>query len=352
MRCSHRRAQAPGQIRAKRHVGRLVARFLLSMLLGLAFTSSLFGQEVGSQEKEFLGHGAVITVNVHDPSGQPISSPAVVRLFHGQVPSGQQNTSRGVAEFVVVSLGEYSVVVAAPGYPEVQKDFKVDTTGNAQVDIYLRLTSGGGSPASAPGKMVLAPKAREALDKGLRAFRENRLAEAQKYLGEAMRLAPGNPEVLYAQGMLRLKQHDWGQAQTALEKSTQIDPNSAPAFAALGMALCDQGKYDAAIAPLKKSMELNPAGGWETRWALAKSYYQREQYPEALTMSQEALARSNGSAPAIALLVAQSLTAVGRYEDAAGVLREFLRDHADLQEAATARRWLDQLTASGKIRSN
>ncbi len=352
MRCSRGRAHAPVKIRAKRHGGPFVARFLLSMLPALALTSSLFGQEVGSREREFNGHGVVIRVIVHDPSGEALSSPAVVKLFLGQVPSGQQNTSSGVAEFIELSLGEYSVVVAAPGYPEAQKDAKIDTTGHAQVDVYLRLTSGGGNPSIVPGRMVLAPKAKEVLDKGLRALRENKLAEAEKYLGEAMRLAPGNPEVLYAQGMLRLKQRDWGHAQTVLEKATQIDPNSAQAFAALGWALCDQGKYDAAIAPLKKSLELNPSGGWETRWALAKSYYQSEQYPAALTMSQEALARSNGSAPAIALLVAQSLTAVGRYEDAAEVLREFLRDHANQEEAATARRWLEQLTASAKIRTN
>jgi tetratricopeptide (TPR) repeat protein len=118
------------------------------------------------------------------------------------------------------------------------------------------------------------------------------------------------------------------------------------------LALCDQGNYDAAIAPLRKSLQLDPAGVWETRWALAKSYYQREQYPEALNMSQEAFARSNGKAPAVALLVAQSLTAVGRFEDAAQMLREFLRDHASTPEAATARRWLEQLAADGKISSN
>jgi len=97
---------------------------------------------------------------------------------------------------------------------------------------------------------------------------------------------------------------------------------------------------------------LNPTGAWSTRWALAKSYYQREQYPDALTMSQEALAQSKGSAPAIALLVAQSLTAVGRYEEAAEMLRQFLRNPANQQEAATARRWLEQLAANGKIRTN
>jgi len=221
-----------------------------------------------------------------------------------------------------------------------------------RVDVYLRPDSGKQALATVPGKPLLTPKAKEALDKGLRALKEDKLADADKFLGEVMRLAPGNPEVLYAQGILSLKRSDWRRAQTVLEKATQIDPSSAPAFAALGLALCDQRNYDAAIAPLSKSLQLDPAGAWETRWALAKSYYQREQYPEALNMSQEAFARSNGKAPAVVLLVAQSLTAVGRYEDAAQVLREFLRDHAGTQETATARRWLEQLAANGKIRSN
>ncbi len=351
MRCSNRIAPPPGPIRTNRCVSRFLAPFLLAMLPILALTSSLLGQDVGSQEKEFLGSGSVITVTIQDASGAPLSSPAAVRLFRGIVPSGQRDASRGVAEFVVIGRGEYSVIVSAPGYAEAQKDFSIDTTGRARVDVYLRPTSGAQSSPSVPGRPLLAPKAKEALDKGLRALKENKLAEADKHIGEAMRLAPGNPEVLYAQGILSLRQRDWRHAQTVLEKATQIDPNSAPAFAALGLALCDQGNYDAAIPPLKKSLELDPVGAWETRWALAKSYYQREQYPEALSMSQDALARSK-NAPAAALLVAQSLTAVGRYEDAAEVLREFLSDHASTPEAATARRWLEQLAADGKTRSN
>jgi hypothetical protein len=69
-------------------------------------------------------------------------------------------------------------------------------------------------------------------------------------------------------------------------------------------------------------------------------------------MSQEALVSSHGKAPEIQLLVAQSLTAVGRYEDAAEALRGFLRDHSDRLEADIARRWLDRLAASGRIRAH
>jgi hypothetical protein len=97
---------------------------------------------------------------------------------------------------------------------------------------------------------------------------------------------------------------------------------------------------------------LDPGGAWETRWTLAKAYYRDARYDQALKMSQDALAASTGKAPEIELLVAQSLTAVGRYEDAAQTLREFLKDHGDRRGAATARKWLERLTASGKINAN
>jgi Flp pilus assembly protein TadD len=113
----------------------------------------------------------------------------------------------------------------------------------------------------------------------------------------------------------------------------------------------NQGKFEEAIAPLEKSVQLEPAG-WETRSTLAQAYYQHEQYEEALKSSQQALANSNGKAPQIELLVAQSLTALGRYEDSAQTLRDFLKDHADHPEAPRARRWLDRMAKDGKIRKD
>jgi len=181
-------------------------------------------------------------------------------------------------------------------------------------------------------------------------LKESKVEEADKYVGEAARLAPENPDVLYVQGVLSLKKRNWAEAKTTLEKATQLDPYSARAFAALGMAFCDGGDHDAAVRTLEKSLQLDPAGTWQTRWALAKSYYHRQQFDDALRMSREALEQSNGSEPEITLLLAQSLTAVGRYEDAAETLREFLRDHTDGPARATAQRWIEQLTSAGKIR--
>jgi tetratricopeptide (TPR) repeat protein len=135
-----------------------------------------------------------------------------------------------------------------------------------------------------------------------------------------------------------------------LTKATQIDPHHARALAALGTVFSNQSKYDEAIAPLEKALELN-AQSWETRWTLAKACYYQRQYDRALKESQTALAASEGRAPEIELLVAQSLTSVGRYEDSAQVLRTFIQNHPDHPQAAVARRWLDRLQQAGKIKS-
>jgi len=317
----------------------------------LAVPAAVFCQDNGSSEKELFGNGVAISVTVHDDSGSPISSPATVQLLLGSIPSGRAETSGGNATIIANSIGEFTVVVYAPGFREAQKELSVHGAGNAQVDVYLKRAGKDELAPGVPGRAILAPRAKEALDKGLLALSADKEGEAEKQIGQAMKLAPGHPDVLYAQGVLRMKQRNFAEAQSALEKATQVEPRHARAFAALGMALCDQGKYDAAIGPLEKSLQLDAAGTWETRWALAKAYYQHARYDEAVRMAEGALAGSNGKEPEVVLLVAQSLTAVGEYDDAARTLREFLRDHAERKEAATARRWLETLIADGKVRA-
>jgi len=308
-------------------------------------------QDNGSEVNAYHGTGSEITVIVHDASGEPIATSAMVRIYRdGNAPSGQSATSRGSAAFIVTTLGEFTVVVEAAGYQKAQKDVSVPVPMRVQVDVYLRTNSSAGDASVVPGKPVLAPKAKQMLEKALQALSADELGDAKKYVDQAAKLAPGHPDVLYAQGVLYLKQREWEQAQGVLEKATQIDPNHAQAFAALGMALSDQGKYAAAVVPLETALQLNAAAGWDTHWALAKAYYQQARYDDALKTSQLALEESKGKAPQIELLVAQSLTAVGRYEDAAQELREFLKEHGERPEATMAGKWLERLKASGKIK--
>jgi len=172
------------------HCSRRVRRGLLSRICSCAFLAlppsllfvcSATGQDVGKQEYEYFGNGSVVAVMVHDAAGGPFSSPAIVKLFYGITPSGQRETTRGVVEFVVTRFGEFTVVVSARGYAETQKNVTVDVAGRTQVDIYLRETQTAAGRTDVPGRPLLAPKAKEALDKGLRALKENNLGESGKY---------------------------------------------------------------------------------------------------------------------------------------------------------------------------
>jgi len=297
------------------------------------------------------GDRAEIAITVRETSGELITAPATVKLYKNGVPSDQSQTSRGRAFFIPRSLGDFSITVEAAGYKSAQKDVSVTLPIKAEVDVYLQRDMASNVSVGVPGKPVLAPKAKDALVKGLQALGDNKLDEAQKSVSEAMKLAPSNPEVLYVQGMLYMKRANWAEAQSVLEKSNQVDPNEPRVLAALGMALSNQKKYEAAIPLLEKSLQLEPAQGWETEWALAKSYYYHEQYEPALKMAQQAHAAPHAPASQVDLLLAQCLTAVGLYEDSAQVLREFLKNNPGSPEAATARHWLDGLAANGKIHS-
>ena len=307
-------------------------------------------QDSSDQGTMSRGDRGEIAVTVRNTSGEIITAPATIKIYQNGMPMDQASTSHGRAFFIPRSLGDYTVTVEAAGYKTGQKDVSLSIAVKEDVQIVLQRDLASNETAGVPGKPLLAPKAKEALDKGSQAMREDKLAEAQKYLSEAMKLAPGNPDVLYIQGVLYLRKRDWGQAETVLAKSSELEPNQARVLAALGMALCNQKKYEAAIPKLEKSLQLDPTEGWETEWALAKSYYYHEQYDQALKMAQQAQADSHGLAPQVELLLAQCLTAAERFEDAAGVLRAVLKNNATSPEAATARQWLERLTADGKIR--
>jgi Flp pilus assembly protein TadD len=318
-----------------------------------ACSSSAFGQDGATELTALSGNSATIVVTVRAASGEPLPVAAVVRLYKaGGVPNGQTTASPGGrAVFVPQGLGDFSVAVEAPGYKTGHANVDVPVPVKVEVDVYLQPESTTGEDAGAAGGAILAPKAKAALDKALEDLRANKLEDAEKQLTIASQLAPQHPDVLYLQGMLYTRKGELAKAQATLETAVQMDPHHARALAALGTVLANQGAYAEAIPKLEESLKTT-TGSWETHWTLAKAYYEQKKYEAALKESRTALAASNGKAPEIELLVAQALTAVGRYDDSAAALRNFLKNHADHPDATKARRWLEKLAAAGKIQNN
>jgi Flp pilus assembly protein TadD len=329
---------------------RLVRAILpLSVLLQF-LPSPAWCQDSGDQGTMIRGDRAELSITVRDASGALITTPSSVKLYKNGSPSDQSPTAHGRAFFIARGFGEFTIIVDAVGYKSGQKDVSITIAGRIEVDMYLQRELAANESASAPGRPILAPEAQKALTKGAQALRDGKLDQAEKELTKAANLAPGNPDVLYIQGMLYLRQSSWQKAEAVLHKADQLEPNQARMLSALGMALCNQKKYEQAIPALEKSIQLEPNASWETDWALAKAYYFHEQYGQALKMVEQAHTKSRGSSPQVELLLAQCLTAVGRFEDSAQVLREFLKSNGQSPEAVTARRWLDTLAADGKIR--
>ena len=325
-----------------------VGRTALVLLSGLCLlTASATSQDSGEQGTNMRGSRAEIAITVRDKSRQVIAVPTVVKLFKDGALQDQRSTSQGRAFFIPRGTGDFTVAVEAAGYKTSQKEISIAVAIQYQEDVYLERDAAS-RDAGAPGA-VLAPKAKELLDEGAQALKEGKLEDAQKYIAEAMKLAPGNPEVLYLQGMLFMRQSDWEQAQTTLEKASRMDPNNPKLLAALGMNLVNQKKFAESIPSLEKSISLQPASGWETEWALAKAYYNQARYEQALKMADQAHLASRGSSGQAELLLAQCLTVLGRYDDSAQVLREFLKYNPKDPDAATAKHWLERLTADGKV---
>jgi Flp pilus assembly protein TadD len=339
-----RSAKLQGYSHAALFVRFLAAAFLLSLC-------SVYAQDSSSDTQALRFDRPEISLTVRNNAGETITTAGTAKLLHDGVPFGDAGLSHGRAFFGSLPFGDYTLVVEASGYKSTQKDLNLSVAMRYEVDANLQRDTGLADATGVPGKPLLAPKAKEALDKSLKALGANKISEAEKYVAEAVKLAPFHPDVLYVQGVVLLDKRDWVQAQSVLEKATQMDPANGRAFSALGMALVDGGNYDAAVGPLEKSLQLN-TDTWETQFALGRAYYHRGQYDQALKTSQLALTESNGKAPQIELLVAQALTAVGKYEDAAQALRDFLKRHSDGPDASTARRWLDGLAKNGKIHPN
>jgi Flp pilus assembly protein TadD len=330
--------------------------FVLSALVlcaELAAGGATRAQDSSAETNMFRGDRPEISVTVRDSGGAEIASPATVKIFRSGVPTDQGQTRKGRVFFMLASTGEYTVQVSATGYESSQKDITIPVALKTEVEFSLKRKAESNETTGVPAGPVLAPKAKEAFEKGLQALTAGKIKDAQKYSGEAMNLAPGHPDVLYLQGVVDLNLRNFADAQDVLEKATQIDPMHARAQAALGMALSDQGKYEEAIPALEKSLELNAGDpNWETQYSLAQAYYKLEKYPEAAKTAQAALAKSNGKAPEIELLVAQSLVATGKYDEAAAALRDYVTNHGDRPDAAKAKRWLDRLVADGKVAKN
>ncbi|PYX67559.1 MAG: hypothetical protein DMG78_27445, partial [Acidobacteria bacterium] len=141
----------------------LAAAFLLSLFCATAQDSSSDNSTLRTDRPE-------ISLTVRNSAGGAITTAGTVKLLHDGVPAGDAGLSHGRAFFGSLPFGDYTLVVEATGYKSTQKDLNVSVAMRYEVDATLQRDSAPEGDAGVTAKPLLAPKAKEALDKSMKAL--------------------------------------------------------------------------------------------------------------------------------------------------------------------------------------
>lgn len=279
-----------------------------------------------------------ITIVVRDAAGGSVSTLPTAELT-GQTHDGRLYTGVAIQkrdEFIFrVPMGTYTVEVSAPGYKTERR--AVPVTDSIEIEVTLERSS-----RNAPAGSILAPKAREEVQKGNEALRDKRFDEAKSHLEKALQLAPTSPVVNYLSGLLYYYTGNDQTASEYLQKAVSLDQNNAPAFLALGEVYWRQKDYNHAVEALERALALEPAS-WRAEAILGSSYYRQGSYEKGREHAQRAMDIGREEASGTGFLLAKCLAALGKKGEAIEALQAFLKSQPPSPTTSSAQAMLKEL---------
>jgi len=283
-----------------------------------------------------------LIVLVRDASGAPVDMAlAALSPSYGGMLS-QTSTVGGRAEFDNLVLGEYTLDVSAAGYETVHERINVISQASF-ANIQLK-PGGSGDPAAlgrVPGVPVLAPKAQKLLAKATESLRAENPEQARAPLDQAMRLAPGHPDVQYLYGVYCMETKDVPGAVSYWEKALNLYPKHYGALMSLGETMLKTQKPEEATSYLKRAIEAAPAS-WRSHALLARADQRlgQEHYDDAIHEAERAVEVGHDQAVSIEPLLIDMLIAQGKKDRAISVLQRYVGQKPD---DGAARQMLDKL---------
>jgi tetratricopeptide (TPR) repeat protein len=165
-------------------------------------------------------------------------------------------------------------------------------------------------------------------------------AKAAGVLGQASKLAPGDPDTMVARGLLELGRHDFRAALRWGMRAAEANPDLPDALGVIFDAQVELGRYQAAVATAQAMVDRKPAQG-----SLARVSYARELLgdPAGAVAAMVQAAAAGGDSPAdrsyVQTLIGNLHLGAGRLAPAAAAYRRALdvRPGDGLAEVGLAR---------------
>jgi Flp pilus assembly protein TadD len=288
-----------------------------------------------------------VTISVRDSGGLPLDTPALVKL-RGSMDNTYRTASTqdaGAAVFEGIPQGEYEAEAKCVGYETGTEHVSVTGYGAIlQVYVYLLRESESKPDEKKPQGLMMAPKLQAEIEKGLEALHKHQFESARLHFAKGSQLAPGNPDVVYLQGVAELGLNQNDLARKDFEHALSLDPGHERALLALGEEQLRAGEIAAAIANLEKAFQINGAG-WRTNFLLASAYAKAGRLAEAEARAEHAAALAHNKGAIALLLLGEIQQQEGKRADARRSWQQLIANFPDDSAAEEAKRDLAAPTA-------
>ncbi|MGB6875669.1 MAG: tetratricopeptide repeat protein [Candidatus Acidiferrales bacterium] len=290
-------------------------------------------------------NSGTITVYIRSDRGEPLSVIPTLSLSstsRGPIPGfAQGNDNQGWVFSDIQEGDEYEVEVKADGYQTARATVML-VARNANVIVFLKPVDEQLNFHPPAGQFVLAPRAQKEVEKGMKDLRDDKISSAQKHFQKALAMAPGNPYANYVMGMSYLIAKQLPQARPYLEKSVSIDPKQSASLLALGTLRFESADYAGTIQILNQDLQIDPSS-WKAEWMLADSYLRQQDFAQARSHAEKALAVGKQKATPVHLLLGQALAGLGDNVNAVTSLQTYLVAYPDDPNAAKIRSFIAKL---------
>jgi uncharacterized protein HemY len=327
------------------------------VLAGCAFAQAGFDEtgdgamagSTGQYQSPVLSRKFVRTCNlsgfVRDSNGKPVKDARieVQSRENGQIVSSGYANPGGSFQISNLPTGNYELVVTA-GLAESRQPLSLEGS-DQEVAISLPTHNSGantgGKDSVSVAQLRVPERARNLFHKAQDAARKQNVADANKYVDEALQVYPYYADAMTMRGILKLDANHYNEASQDLEQAIQFDPNYPLAYIALGASYNLMSHWDDALRVLNRGTTLNP-DSWQAYFEMGKSFLGKGDYPAALHQFDKTQ-QIQPQYALVHLVKAHAMLAMKDYANATTELEAYLKNEPNGSQSAQARETLDKL---------